>query len=77
MNIHMNAKAVCKAYGSRLATYDEVEKAYNEGGNGVIMDGQINNWLFLLKKKHIINYKNIKVMKTIVKTHKWWLYCKS
>ena len=27
-----DAKAVCKAYGSRLATYDEVEKSYNEGG---------------------------------------------
>lgn len=27
-----DAKAVCKAYGSRLATYDEVEKTYNEGG---------------------------------------------
>ena len=27
-----DAKAICKAYGSRLATYDEVEKAYNEGG---------------------------------------------
>jgi hypothetical protein len=27
-----DAKAVCKAYGSRLATYDEIEKAYNEGG---------------------------------------------
>ena len=26
-----DAKAVCKAYGSRLATYKEVEKAYNEG----------------------------------------------
>ena len=26
-----DAKAVCKAYGSRLATYDEVEKSYNEG----------------------------------------------
>jgi hypothetical protein len=27
-----DAKAVCKAYGARLATYDEVEKAYNRGG---------------------------------------------
>lgn len=27
-----DAKAVCKAYGSRLAKYDEVEKAYNNGG---------------------------------------------
>jgi hypothetical protein len=27
-----NAKAVCSAYGARLATYDEVEQAYNKGG---------------------------------------------
>lgn len=26
-----DAKAVCKAFGSRLATYQEIEKAYNEG----------------------------------------------
>lgn len=26
-----DAKAVCKAYGSRLATYKEMEQAYNEG----------------------------------------------
>lgn len=27
-----DAKAVCTAYGARLATYDEVEDAYNNGG---------------------------------------------
>jgi hypothetical protein len=27
-----DAKAVCKAIGSRLATYDEVEDSYNKGG---------------------------------------------
>lgn len=27
-----DARAVCKAFDSRLATYEEVEKAYNEGG---------------------------------------------
>lgn len=26
------AQAVCKAYGARLATYDEIEKSYKEGG---------------------------------------------
>lgn len=26
-----NAKAVCKAYGAELATYDQIEKAYNNG----------------------------------------------
>lgn len=27
-----DAKAVCGAYGARLATYDEVEESYNKGG---------------------------------------------
>lgn len=27
-----DAKAVCGAYGARLATYDEVERTYNKGG---------------------------------------------
>ena len=27
-----DSKALCSAYGSRLATYDEVENAYNKGG---------------------------------------------
>jgi hypothetical protein len=26
-----NAKALCKAYGAELATYDQIEKAYNSG----------------------------------------------
>ena len=26
-----NAKALCKAYGAQLATYDQLEKAYNDG----------------------------------------------
>jgi hypothetical protein len=28
-----NAQAVCKAYGSRLATYKEMEEAYNKGAD--------------------------------------------
>ena len=27
-----NARALCKAYGGRLANYEEIEKSYNEGG---------------------------------------------
>lgn len=27
-----NAKAICDAYGAKLATYDQLEKAYNRGG---------------------------------------------
>jgi hypothetical protein len=29
---YKDAKAICKAYGARLANYDEVENAYNKGG---------------------------------------------
>ena len=27
-----NAKALCKAYGAKLASYDQIEKSYNKGG---------------------------------------------
>ena len=30
--VYPDAKALCAAYGSRLATYKEVEETYNEGG---------------------------------------------
>jgi hypothetical protein len=30
--VYPDAKALCTAYGSRLATYKEVEEAYNKGG---------------------------------------------
>lgn len=30
--VYEDAKAMCKAFGARLATYDEVERAYNRGG---------------------------------------------
>lgn len=29
---YVDAQALCTAYGARLATYDEIEKAYNKGG---------------------------------------------
>ena len=29
---YSNAKAVCKAYGANLATYNQIEKAYDKGG---------------------------------------------
>jgi hypothetical protein len=29
---YSNAKAVCKAYGSKIATYNQIEHAYNKGG---------------------------------------------
>lgn len=30
--VYPDAKALCSAYGARLATYKEIEKAYNDGG---------------------------------------------
>jgi hypothetical protein len=30
--VYEDAKALCKAYGARLATYKEVEESYNDGG---------------------------------------------
>ena len=30
--VYPDAKALCQAYGSRLATYQEIENAYNKGG---------------------------------------------
>jgi hypothetical protein len=30
--VYDDAKAMCSAYGARLATYDEIETAYNKGG---------------------------------------------
>ena len=30
--VYPDAKALCQAYGSRLATYQEIEDAYNKGG---------------------------------------------
>jgi hypothetical protein len=42
--VYEDAKALCKAYGSRLATYKEVEDSYNHGGewcNHGWSDGQM------------------------------------
>ena len=57
-----DAKAVCKAFGSRLATYEEIEKAYNDGGEwcgygwsanqNVLFPTQKKTWDKLQKTKH-------------------------
>lgn len=57
-----DAKAVCKAFGSRLATYKEVEKAYNDGGEWcsygwsdgqmVLFPTQEATWKKLQKSSH-------------------------
>ena len=53
-----NARALCKAYDGRLATYDEIENAYKKVENGVIMVGLKDKMcIFQLKKKHITHYR--------------------
>ena len=56
-----DADTLCKAYGSRLATYDEVENAYQKGGewcNYGWSDGQMA--LFPTQKNTFNNLQNIK-----------------
>ena len=58
---YQNAKAICSAYGSRLATYDEVEEAYKKGGewcNYGWSDGQMA--LFPTQKQTFDNLQQIK-----------------
>jgi hypothetical protein len=56
-----NAKALCNAYDSRLATYEEIEKSYNDGGewcNYGWSEGQ--NALFPTQQKTFDNLQSIK-----------------
>jgi hypothetical protein len=56
-----NAKALCTAYGSRLAKYDEIEDAYKNGGdwcNYGWSDGQMA--LFPTQQKTFDNLQKIK-----------------
>jgi hypothetical protein len=56
-----DAKALCKAYGSRLATYDEIEKTYNEGGEWCSYGWSENQLaLFPTQKKTYDKLQNIK-----------------
>ena len=42
---------MCEHYNSRLATYDEIENAYNNGANWLIMVGLKIKWLSFQHKK--------------------------
>lgn len=58
---YQQAKAVCKAYKSKLATYSQVEKAYNDGGEWCgygWSDGQMA--LFPTQKKTYDGLQKIK-----------------
>ena len=59
--IYADAKALCSAYGSRLATYKEVETSYNKGGewcNYGWSDGQMA--LFPTQQKTFDDLQKIK-----------------
>jgi hypothetical protein len=50
-----NAKALCQAYGSELATYDQIEKAYNNGAEWCNYGWSANQLaLFPTQKKTLI-----------------------
>jgi hypothetical protein len=56
-----DAKSICKAYGARLASYDEVENAYNNGGEWCAYgwsDGQMA--LFPTQKKTFKELQKVK-----------------
>lgn len=58
--VYADAKALCTAYGSRLATYQEVEESYNKGGewcNYGWSDGQMA--LFPTQQKTFDNLQKI------------------
>jgi len=58
---YSNAKAVCNAYGSRLAKYDEIENAYKNGGewcNYGWSDGQMA--LFPTQQKTFDSLQKVK-----------------
>lgn len=59
--VYEDAKALCSAYGARLATYDEIENAYKDGGewcNYGWSDGQMA--LFPTQKKTFEQLQKIK-----------------
>ena len=56
-----NAKALCKAYGSELATYDQIEKAYNDGAEWCNYGWSADQLaLFPTQKKTYDNLQKIK-----------------
>jgi hypothetical protein len=56
-----DAKTLCSAYGSRLANYDEIESAYNKGGEWCNYGWSENQMaLFPTQKSTFNNLQNIK-----------------
>ena len=48
---YKQAQAVCKAFDSDLATYSQIEDAYNNGGEWCSYNGQQIRWLYFQLKK--------------------------
>ena len=46
-----DAKAICKSYGARLATYDDIEKSYNDGGDWCNYGWSDNQMIFFPTQK--------------------------
>lgn len=46
-----DAHAICQSYGARLATYDDVEKAYNDGGEWCNYGWSDNQMIFFPTQK--------------------------
>ena len=48
-----DAEALCKAYDSKLATYDEINKAYKKGANWCNYGWSANQMAFFPTQKHV------------------------
>lgn len=46
-----DAKAICKAYGARIATYDDIEKTYKDGGEWCNYGWSDNQMIFFPTQK--------------------------
>ena len=58
---YKNAEALCDAYGSKLATYEQIEKAYNKGGEWCNYGWSANQMaLFPTQLNTYNNLQNIK-----------------
>ena len=70
------AKEACKVYDARLATYEEIEQAYNNGANWCSYGWSEDQMAFFPTQQSVYNeLKKFQDMKMIGKTgNKWWLY---
>jgi hypothetical protein len=55
MYTYDDAQAICKSYGARLATYDDIEAAYNDGGEWCNYGWSANQMAFFPTQKSTWN----------------------